>query len=258
MEAALINKYPFADTFTGIEVPASLKAEMEKVGAKQHAVPVMRPIDTGIQIKRPEPMRERELSTQEFLNLFDREESLRMVYVPHFLTQCIIYYLDRLTEYAISNRLSDYKKHSRMLKRIKADYIEALRHEMPYDFFHKFLAQRDEYLRDCGANLNLMFFTFNNQMLKKYGSIDHEPFYSYANIILFLVKYVDDFDNEVNKHIAEKLGKPCRNQGDARLTAIKYVCNDIVKPYPLEKNKDTDICVGVMANKALQMIKNML
>lgn len=41
---------------------------------------------TGIQVKHREPMREHELSTEEFLNLFDKTESLRMAYIPHFIT----------------------------------------------------------------------------------------------------------------------------------------------------------------------------
>ena len=94
-------------------------------------------------------MRERELSTEEFLNLFERHESLKMAYIPHFITQCIIYYLDLFVDYARNNRLSEYKKHTRRLKEIRAEYMDALKHEMPADIFQKFLNQREEYLESC-------------------------------------------------------------------------------------------------------------
>jgi len=256
MKSQKISSYPFSDMLGNIELPDSIKAEMEKRGIKPIFTKPL--IDTGLQIKPREPMRERELSTEEFLNLFDRKESLKMAYVPHFMTQCVIHYLDLLVEYARANRLSDYKKHTRKLKDIKAEYLEALRHEMPPHVFQKFLDQRDEYLTSCGANLTLMYFTFGNQILKRYGRINHEALYCYANIILAFINYVEDFDRDVNKRIAEKMGMPCRNHGDARLTAIKGVCKDIIKSYPLEKNADTDLCVGVMANKAAIMINNML
>ena len=203
-------------------------------------------------------MRERDLSTEEFLNLFERHESLRMAYIPHFITQCVVYYLDLLIAYARDNRLSDYKKHTRRLKEIKEEYMDALRHEMPADVFQKFLAQRKEYLESCGANLTLMYFTFGNAILKHYGRIKHESIFCYANIIIAFIDYVEDFDRKVNKRIAEKLGMPCRNHGDARLTAIKSVCMGIKNQYPIEPDEQTELCVSVMANKASAMINAML
>lgn len=215
-------------------------------------------LSTGIQVKTVDPLQERELSTEEFLNLFERHDSMRMAYIPHFMTQCIVYYLDLLVAYARDNRLSDYKKHTRWLKALKEEYYEALRHEMPPKVFKKFQAQRDEYLESCGGNLNLMFFTFGNQILKQYGHIQHESLFCYANIIVAFIEYVEEFDRQVNRRIAEKLGMPCRNHGDARLTDIKIVCLSIKNKYPVEANNDTKLCVSVMANMATAMINSML
>lgn len=181
-----------------------------------------------------------------------------MAYIPHFMTQCVIYYLDLLVDYARAHRLSEYKKHTRRLKEIKEEYIIALKHEMPPHVFQKFLAQRDEYLESCGSNLTLMYFSFGNLLLKHYGRIDHDAIICYANIIVAFVEHVEDFDRQVNKRIAEKLGQPCRNHGDARLTAIKDTCKDIIKAYPLEKNDTTALCIGVMQNRAISMINDML
>lgn len=258
MKSQLISNYPFSDVLDGVEIPVAVKVEIEKRGMSANPIFVKPMIDTGIHFKKREPMRERDLSTEEFLNMFDKADSLKMAYVPHFITQCVIYYLDLLVEYARDCRLSNFKKHTRLLRQMKEEYLAALRHEMPPHVFEKFLAQRDEYLASCGANLSLLYFTFGNQILKKYGRIDHEALYCYANIITAFINYVEDFDRDVNKRIEKKLGMPCRNHGDARLTAIKTVCNDIIKPYPLEKNNDTELCVGVMANKAVIMINNML
>ncbi|ROS85998.1 hypothetical protein EEL33_08875 [Muribaculaceae bacterium Isolate-037 (Harlan)] len=213
---------------------------------------------TGIQVKQREPMQERDLSTEEFLNLFERKESLKMAYIPHFITQCVVYYLDLLVAYARDNRLSEYKKQTRRLKEIRKEYMDSLEKEMPPKVFQKFLAQRDEYLESCGGNLTLMFFTFGNQILKYHGRVKHESVFCYANIIIAFIDYVEDFDRQVNKRIAEKLGMPCRNHGDARLTAIKSVCMGIKNQYPIEPNDQTKLCVSVMANKASAMINAML
>lgn len=252
-----INSYPFSNPVIEAKMRETIEAEMKKQGItptiKQPAS-----IFAGLQIKKREPMREHELSTEEFLNLFDKAESLRMAYIPHFITQCVIYYLDLLVEYAKENRLSEYKKHTRQLKEIKQEYIAALQHEMPPHVFQKFLAQRDEYLASCGSNLTLMYFSFGNLLLKHYGRLTHEAMYCYGNIIVAFIEYVEDFDRQVNNRIAEKLGKPCRNHGDARLTAIKAVCKDIIKAYPLGKDDIIALCIGVMRNRAVAMINDML
>lgn len=258
MKSQLINSYPYFDMPGDIGLPADVVAELEKRGLSKQPALIQPMIETGIRIKKREPVREHELSTEEFLNLFDKAESLKMAYVPHFMTQCVIYYLDLLVEYARNNRLSDLKKHTRKLREVKADYLAALQREMPPHVYQMFLAQRDEYLTSCGANLDLMYFTFGNQMLKEYGRVQHGEIYCYANIILAFINYVEDFDRNVNRRIAEKVGLPCRNHGDARLTAIKGICDDIVKIYPLGKSTDTALCVGVMANKAVALINNML
>lgn len=269
MKSPRINNYLFSDkalSFHGsmselnsIKVREMMKCSELNIENLPLNLNLMQPtLYSGIQVERHEPMRERDLSTEEFLNLFDRHESLRMAYIPHFITQCVVYYLDLLVDYARDNRLSEYKKQSRKLKEIKAEYIDALRHEMPADVFQKFLAQRDEYLVSCGSNLNLMYFTFGNQILKHYGRVRHESIFCYANIIVAFIEYVEEFDRQVNKRIAEKLGMPCRNHGDARLTDIKSVCISIKNQYPVETNEQTKLCVNVMVNKATTMINAML
>lgn len=212
--------------------------------------------DLHIPVKR-KPSRERELSPEEFLSLFSKKEALKVAYIPHYLTICAINYLDQLIGYARTNRLSDYKRHTRMLKAMREEYFDSLRREMSEKVYQSFLDLRFDYLESCGANLNLMYFTISNQMLKKYDRIKHDTFYILANIILFFIKGVEDFDRKCNQMIAERIGEPCRNHGDARLIAIKKVCQDIVKDYPLESDAQVETCIKVMANKAVEMIDKM-
>lgn len=250
-----INNYLFSE-MPDIEMPQAIKDEIAKRGITPNPFAV-KPIGIEVNIPKRKPMQERDLSTEEFLNLFERKESLTMAYIPHFITQCVIYYLDLLVEYARANRLSEYKKHTRQLKNVREEYFLALRHEMPEHVYQKFLAQRDEYLNLCGANLQLMYFAFGNELSKKYGRQAHEAILCYANIMVAFVEYVEDFDREVNKRIAEKMGMPCRNHGDARLSAIKTVCKDMLKSFPIPKNEQTQLCVNVMANKAKIMVNEM-
>lgn len=238
------------------ELQQSFQTELAKCGMAQNLMAKPTMVDFGVRVNTSQPMRERDLSTEEFLNLFDRKESLKMAYVPHFITQCIMYYLDLFTEYAKENKL-DYKKTTRRLKSVKEEYLAALRHEMPPRVFEKFLAQRDEYLNFCGANLTIMYFTFSNALCKKYHRVKDEAILCYANIMQSLVLYVEDFDRKVNQRIAEKMGCPCRNHGDARLTEIKNACVEITSKYPIDVTDQTDLCIKIVANRAMMMINDM-
>lgn len=251
------NNLFFSDA--GIDLSAQIKAEMEKKGIKPIQAPLTQAVDFGIDVPKRKPMRERELSTTELLNLFDRKESLQMVYIPHFITQCIMYYIDAMCQYMVEHRLSEYKKLKRILTEIKREYYAALRHEMPFEVFQKFQAQRDEYLANCGANLQIMYFTFCNELSHNFKHVENEAIVCYAYIVVSLAQHIEDFDRSVNKKIAEKLNMPTRNHGDARLAFAKRVCMDVVKPYwNMGQTQQTELAMNIIANKAKQMINDML
>lgn len=220
---------------------------------KQHVLPGL---DLGLKVKTLPA--ERELSEEEFLGMFERKESLALAYIPHFLTQCVMYYLDLLLEYCRTHKLPQYKKCSRVLKMVRDEYEVSIRHEMPPHIYARFLEQREEFFALCGVNLTLMYYTFSNELSRKYGKIPHEEVLCYAAIMEALVVYVEHFDREVNAEIARRMGMPCRNHGDARLTAIKSVSKFILKDYAMPCNQQTETCVNVIVSKAKIMINNML
>lgn len=210
-----------------------------------------------MQIKN-EPMRERELTTGEMLKLFDKEEALQIAYIPHFMTQCALHYAEVLTDYTRENRLGEYKKQTRILLDIAKEYIYSLRSEMPAKVFERFMSQRKQYLEMCGANLTLAYFTVGNQFLKQFGAVEHNTVYYIANLIIALIEGVEAFDKKVNRSITRKIGKPCRNNGDARLMEIKNVCLSMIKGRSVSSSPQVELCVKVMESKARTLIKNMI
>lgn len=203
------------------------------------------------------PVLERDLPVQEFLSLFSPDETMRLVYVPHYITQCVIYYMDMMIEYAVSNRVSYFKRHMRRLREIKDDYLRQLYNEMPAEIYNRFVSQREEYLASCGSNLTLVYFAFRNQILKQFGEPKHDRVMVCANIIIALADYVAEFDNATNRRVAEILKTPCRNNRDARLDAVSSLCRNMVTPFVLKPNTDTQTCVQVMVNRAVEMVKKM-
>lgn len=213
----------------------------------------------GLQIKKREPKKARELSTEEFLNLFDKKESLKMAYIPHFMTLCIVYYIEQLTQYANGYKVSQLKRPARVLNSVREEHECALKREMPPAVYEQFCRQREEYLASCGANLLLAVYTTNNQLLKAHGDLKgHDLMYCYALIMVAIIKYVEAFDRSVNEKIAKKLGQPCRNSGDERLSLIKKVCLGVLGKFYVEPNEEINLCVKIMANKAQAMINEML
>lgn len=204
--------------------------------------------------KEEQPLEAHEISTRDFLNMFEVGESLEMAYIPHFVTQCIMHYIDHFADFCRDWRISEYKKHSRILRAVKTEYMQALRKEMPAKIYQKFLDQREDYLSSCERYFTLMYFTFANELCRKYLHIENETPICYANIMLALIHYLFEFDKHVNAKITERTGRPCVNRHDYRLDAIADVCNDVIRAYPLEESQDTVICINTLVSIAKKKI----
>lgn len=206
-----------------------------------------------------EPNRgERELSTAEIFKLLDRKQAMEMVYVPHFLTQGVLYFAKELLDYARSNRLANFKQQGRILNLMVEEYYSALRKEMGENVFKRFLQLREEYLADCGRNLAVMYFSYLNAFNKIHNHVDNEALYVYANIIVSLADEVEHYDRQVNAKISKKLNVPCRNYGDARLSYIKKLVKREADRFHITKTKDLELCMKIMINVAIRKVDMIL
>lgn len=239
------------------ELTPEVKAEMERRGLMPQAwaVPSVPTYSVRIPPRRPP---QRELTASEMLRLFDKREALHIVYVPHFITQCIMFYLDELCNYTSANRLSQYKRLRHTLVEIKSEYYYAVRKEMPPRVYDKFMTQRDEYLTACGANLQIMYFTFSNELARKYKNVENDVVVCYALMIVALAQFIEDYDAAVNRRIEEKIKMPTHNHGDARVRRVKEICRGIAGKYALEPTEQTKLALQVIANRAKSMINDML
>lgn len=212
----------------------------------------------GVNIPNQNKIKTGYLSRRDMLDLFGRKESVSMVYIPHFVTQCILYYSDLLMNYTRSHKMSEYKRHTRILNNICKDYYTVLRQEMPPEVYQKFLDQREEYLDLCASNLMIAYFTFGKELISKYGSIEHEDLHCYAYMISALVDCVNRYDDYVGEQIAIRTKTAGKVRRDVRLKCIQEVCDDINKSYRVDGTKQTDLAINIIVNKAKIMINKML
>lgn len=242
---------PFSDTTD--RNPAILYDIMRLQG--KHPSQLTPPIDWGVRM--PKPQTERELSVDDILGMFDRKEALYMVYVPHFVTQCVMWYADKLCNYARRNRLKQFRPYTSVLWAMRDEYIEALHHEMPDDVFDRYLAQRKEYLSEVEGLLQKTYYTFLNEQMRLFGEIDRAPIYCYANIIEWLVMGVKLHDSTVNAIISRRVGKPVRSHPDERLEEILGACARLAKDYQLGDNQQAEIALRAIFNTAKKKINEM-
>ncbi len=241
-------------------MPQSVYAELHKDGSAPTVSDMLRPkaISYDLGMKRQQPMRERELTPQELLNILDRKDTLRMVYVPHLLTQCVIWYVDMMIEYAKANRLQKYKRFTRLFTLIRDDYYKALCHEMRPSVYNMFTTQKERFFGECGFNIHKAVYTFNNAILKQFGNVPDAEMCCYANIVIAIVDYVDSFDRMMNAELAKRLNTTCRNYGDIRLGDMRTLCKQIAGDYVLKDDAQTKLMIEIMANKATVIINDML
>lgn len=259
MKSPMVSNYPFSKSLTGgnvlegFEPIANFQSREDRL-LRMQAMQMKRELPIA---KKPVEKKKKQLTYKEVMEAFDTKEALKMAYVPHFITQVVIYYLDQIFAYVRAEQISEVKKYTRQLREIKNEYLSSLKCEMRPQIFNAFLELKDKYLAKCGANLSLVFFSVGNLLLKRYKHIKYEPLYTYTTIILFFIDYVEEYDRKCNKRISEVTGAVCHNHGDARLTAIKKLCKFICKDYQLDKCEQVEMCISVMANKAIEMVNEM-
>lgn len=190
------------------------------------------------------------LGVKEVLQLFDPIESLCIVYVPHYLTLCVISYIEKLLDFCRTNRLSEYKPVSRKLKDVITEYYHALQDEMPRYAYMQFLNQKDNFLQRCNRDLTIMYFTYGNAILAKFGKLQNEDVYTFTNMICEIIRHIEDYDRESQKKIAERTKTTPRIYKDVRLEYIMKLCNEIRGSYKIESNETTDLAIKVIIQEA--------
>lgn len=238
-----------------MNLPPLDKEILAQMGIAPDAVPIRPAFDFGLNIQKPEKKTPKALSSEECLKLFGVKEAVSMNFIPQMLTALALEQAEQFINYCRDNRLSEYKKHNRELRKCIDEYNRQLRESYGRAWY-----SYQNYLARLRNTVELDLFkcwcVFTNEASRQYVGREHKEIPARVCFIRMLLTFVEDFDKNMDKVIADKINAPCKRKQNPWLLLTSVLCIDIAETfcYKMEINDTMALCVKVLAKRCRQVV----
>lgn len=236
------------------------KTMIEAMGIATDVAPIAPLIDYRVDVKpQSKLMPQRDFSYEECLEVFGAREAVLMNFIPQMLTALALEQAEEFINYCRDNRLSEYKRHTREMRKCINEYNYELRKSYGKAWFayERYLAK----LRETVAiDLFKCWCTFTNEAAHQYIGHSHKDVPARVALIRMLLTFVEDFDKNVDKVIAARINAPCHRKQDPYCVLISALLIDIAETFGQKmKIEDTmTLCVKVLANKCHRVVDEIM
>lgn len=105
------------------------KEQLNRMGIASDAVPILTSSSLGVKIPRAKSQLApaREISAEECIAKFGKNEAVEMNFIPQMLTALAMDQAEGFIEYCKEHRLAEYKKHNRQIRSCIEEYNRELR-----------------------------------------------------------------------------------------------------------------------------------
>ena len=242
-----------------MQLPPIDKSLLAKMGIPGTAVPIKPVFDLGLDIARPKQKVEKPLTLDDCMRLFGTKDAVMMNLLPQFLTAIAIEQAEAYIKYCSDNKLSDFKRHNREMRKCIKEYYADLRsaYGTSWRTYQIYL----ERLRETvDIDLFKCWCTFTNEASRQYISYPHREIPARVTFIRMLLTFVEEYDKNIDKLIASRLHLPCERKQNPYSFLISVLCIDIAETFgiKLEINNTMVLCVKVLANRCRQVVKEIM
>ena len=213
-------------------------------------------VDLGVKIPRRKPMMPLKLSSQEAEDMFGVRDAMKMNFVPQMLIAVALDYVSKFVNYCRDHRVSEFKKHTRLLRSCVERYADNMR--VCYgEGFESYLRYINRYFDYVGYILQQMWWTVGNVACKQLPRSVDRDLATMVAVIHNLIDAAERWDKEQDRIIEAKfremgVRKPVHRRQDPMLVLITAMCVEFEETWglSLKSDPDIDLCVGVLRNKA--------
>lgn len=239
-----------------------LDSEMlKKMGVSQTVAPISQApvLEFGIDLVKPKPEPPKALTADECVTLFGAREAVLMNFIPQMLTALALEQAEGFIKYCRDNRLSEYKRHNREMRKCIEEYNYELRKSYGRSWY-----VYQKYLERLRKTIDLDLFkcwcTFTNEAARQYVGHPHKEIPARMAFVRMILTFVEDFDKNMDKVIAERINAPCSRKQDPYCFLISVLCMDIAETFG-QKMEITDtmvLCVKVLANRCHTVVDSIM
>ena len=242
-----------------MNLPPLDKEMLAKMGIAPDAVPIRPAFDFGLNIQQPEKKTPKALTSDECIRLFGVREACSMNFIPQMLTALALEQAEEFIKYCRDHRLGDYKKHTREMRKCIDEYNRQLRESYGRSWY-----AYQNYLERLRSTVETDIFkswcVFTNEASRQYVGKEHKEIPARVCMVRMLLTFVEDFDKNIDRVIAEKIEAPCNRKQDPWLFLISVLCIDIAETFchKMEINDTMALCVRVLANRCRQVVSEII
>lgn len=162
---------------------------------------------------RPLPMTERQFkqivadNTERMLETFTWEENMMIAFVPLIISKVAWVYAEKVLAYCAAHRLSEYKKHGRVVKMLRQEYLDTLAKDLDRRHVRHIETQTEQFIEEINHHLTILWLQANTYIKNAAGyEITHDTMRTDAMVAILMVRYLKAHDNRMNAIIEAKMG----------------------------------------------------
>lgn len=209
----------------------------------------------GINLKPQAPKKPRALTAEDCQELFGVSQSVKMNFIPQMLNSLMLQQATLLVNYCRDNRVSELKKHTRVIKQAVEEYTHRLADAYGPMAFRAYVNYVSRFQEECATDIWLMELQADTLCRNQLPNESHKDIAVRTLIILMLIAFIQNYDKEMDKVIASKIGQPVHQKPDAYQEIIRAICISIGVNLGFKINPDRLMgdWVKTLSNKAWRL-----
>lgn len=210
--------------------------------------------DFGINIA-PKHKKPRALTAENCQELFGVSLSVKMNFIPQMLNTLMLQQATLLVNYCRDNRVSELKKHTRVIRQAVEEYTHRLADAYGPMAFRAYVNYVERFQNECATEIWLMELQADTLCRNQLPNENRKEIAVRTLIILMLIAFIQNYDKEMDKLIASKIGQPVNQKPDAYQEIIRAICISIGEDLGFKINPDKLMgdWVKTLSNKAWRL-----
>lgn len=160
----------------------------------------------GVPVTEEEFKKNVHTDTLNMLETFTFRENMNIAFTPLIITEVAWYYALKVVKFAADNRISQTVKLSRRVKALREEYINTCRKDLDNKHIDKMKHVAEEFVNVCRMDFTLLFYSLNNELMKKWADCAYLDMRTDACIAMILLQMLKEHNRRMDELMAKKLG----------------------------------------------------
>lgn len=186
---------------------------------------------------------------QTMLDTFTWEENMMIAFVPLIISKVAWVYAEKVLAYCAEHRLSEYKKHGRVVKMLRQEYIDTLCKDLDRRHVRHIETQTEQFMDEINHHLTILWLQANTYIKNTTGyDMAHDTMRTDAMVAILMVRYLKAHDNKMNAIIKAKMGHSESITNPQMIDLEGLMKAYLPKGFVVGTNYQLDLCAKIFEN----------